>query len=315
METVRLGSTGLRVSEFCMGTAMFGREMNGGYAASPEKSHEILDAYADAGGNFIDTANTYADGRSEEIIGDWLAHRDREEYVLASKVYWNQVSPLNENLSRPALRTELEATLDRLGTDYLDVYYVHRWDDETPIAETLETLTDFVRDGRVNYLGISTTAAWKLTKALWTSDVEGVERFEVAQPKFNAAYREPVAEYLDAARDAGLAVVPYSPLEGGFLTGKYERDADAPEGSRGDVSGWGEFEERQWRVLDAVQDVADDVDSSPAAVALRWLADHEDVTAPILGARTRGQIEENLRAVDLTLSVEQRARITDAYEA
>ncbi len=313
METVRLGSTGVRVSEFCMGTAMFGREMDGELAATPEESHDILDAFADAGGNFIDTANTYAGGRSEEIIGDWLADRDREDFVVASKAYWNQLSPLNENLSRPALRTEIKGTLDRLGTEYLDVYYIHRWDDDTPIRETLSTLDDFVHEGKVNYLGISTAAAWKLTKALWTSDVEGLERFEVTQPKFNAANRENVREYLDAATDRNLAVVPYSPLEGGFLTGKYERDGDAPEGSRGAVSGWDEFDDRQWAVLDAVKAVADERDTTPAAVALRWLADHDRVTAPILGARTREQIDENLRAVECNLTDEQRDRITEAY--
>ena len=296
-----------------MGTAMFGREMDGELAATPEESHDILDAFADAGGNFLDTANTYAGGRSEEIIGDWLADRDREDFVVASKAYWNQVSPLNENLSRPALRAEIEGTLDRLGTEYLDIYYIHRWDDDTPIRETLSTLDDFVHEGKVNYLGISTAAAWKLTKALWTSDVEGLEHFEVTQPKFNAANRENVREYLDAATDRNLAVVPYSPLEGGFLTGKYERDGDAPEGSRGAVSGWGKFEDRQWAVLDAVKAVADERDTTAAAVALRWLADQDRVTAPILGARTREQIDENLRAVDCTLSDDQYGRITDAY--
>ncbi|KZN23093.1 aryl-alcohol dehydrogenase [Haladaptatus sp. R4] len=313
MDSVRLGSTGLRVSEFCLGTAMFGREMGDHLAATPEESHAILDAFADAGGNFIDTANTYADGRSEEIIGEWLNERDREEFVIASKAYWNRISPLNENLSRPALRTELEGTLDRLDTSYLDIYYIHRWDDDTPIAETLSTLDDFVHEGKVNYLGISTAAAWKLTKALWTSDVEGLERFEVAQPKFNAAYREDVQSYLDVTVDQTLAVVPYSPLEGGFLTGKYERDQDAPEGSRGAISEWDGFEKRQWAVLDTVKAVAEECDTDPAVVALRWLADHNRVTTPILGARTREQIEENLQAVTCTLTDNQRDRISDAY--
>lgn len=311
---VRLGSTGTAVSAFCLGTAMFGRRYDGEYATSPEAAHRILDAAAEAGVDFIDTANTYGNGESERIVGEWLADRDRSDYVVASKVYWNRRARETESLSRRAIRAEIEGTLERLGTDYLDVYYIHRWDDDTPILETLRTLDGLVEEGRVDYLGISTAAAWKLTKALWTSDVAGLERFEVAQPKFNAASREPVADYLDAAADGDLAVVPYSPLEGGFLTGKYEREGEAPAGSRGDVSGWDGFEQRQWAVLDAVTAVAEAVDATPAQVALRWLADHERVTAPILGVRTLEQFEENAGAFDLRLSPAQRERITDAYE-
>ncbi|MFB6078037.1 MAG: aldo/keto reductase [Halarchaeum sp.] len=311
MAQTTLGSTGARVSEFALGTAMFGREFDGGVATTASEAHDILDAFADAGGNFVDTANTYADGESERIVGDWLAKRDRGDFVVASKLYWNQVAS-DESLSRRAIRAEIEGTLDRLGTDYLDVYYIHRWDDETPIAEILRTLDRLVDEGKVDYLGISTAAAWKLTKALWTSDIEGLERFEVTQPKFNAAYRDPVRDYLDVAADQGLAVCPYSPLEGGLLTGKYARDADAPEGSRGDVSGW-DVSERQWDVLEAVEAVAAEEDATPAQVALRWLADHERVTAPILGARTVEQIEENLGVLDVSLAVDQRERITDAY--
>ena len=319
MEYVTLGSTGTTVSRFCLGTAMFGLpaphgKYGGEYATDPSAAHEILDAAADAGVNFLDTANTYGEGNSEEIIGEWLAERDREAFVVASKVYWNHVSPEEESLSRKAIRAEIEGTLDRLGTDYLDLYYIHRWDDDTSIPETLRTLDRLVDEGVVNHLGISTAAAWKLAKALWTSDVEGLERFEVAQPKFNAAYREPVSDYLDLTADQGLAVVPYSPLEGGFLTGKYRRDDDAPEGTRGEIVGWDDFEDRQWAVLDAVESVADELDAAPSQVALRWLADHERVTAPILGIRTLAQFHENAGAFDLALSADQRERITAAYE-
>ena len=315
MEHVPLGSTGLSVSEVCLGTAMFGREYDDGtLATSPDDAHEILDLAYDRGVTFFDTANTYGSGQSERIIGDWLDSHDRGEFVVASKVYWNQVSPLTENLSRNAILTEIEGTLDRLGTDYLDLYYIHRWDDGTPIRETLRTLDGLVEEGTVRYLGISTAAAWKLTKALWTSDVDGLERFEVTQPKFNAAYRDEVRDYLDVCVDQGLAIVPYSPLEGGFLTGKYERDADAPSGSRGDVQGWADFTDRQWDVLDAVTAVADELDVAPAQVGLRWLVQHDAVTAPILGVRTVEQTEENLGVLDVSLSADQFERISDAYE-
>ncbi|MFB6078038.1 MAG: aldo/keto reductase, partial [Halarchaeum sp.] len=206
---------------------------------------------------------------------------------------------------------------------YLDVYYIHRWDDETPIEETLRTLDRLVDEGKVNHLGASTMAAWKLTKALWTSDVEGLERFEVTQPLFHAGYRDDVADYLDVAADQDLAVCPYSPLAGGFLTGKYERAEDggvkAPEGSRGEF--YDVFEDyyvsaRGWKVLEAVEAVADEEDATPAQVALRWLVEQDAFTCvPIVGARTVDQLTENLGALDVSLSGDQVERIDAArYE-
>jgi aryl-alcohol dehydrogenase-like predicted oxidoreductase len=316
MEYTTLGSTGTEVSRVCFGTWRFAVESGGTVETTETEAHELLDAAWDAGVNFIDTANVYGDpaGTSEEWIGDWLSGVDREEVVLASKVYWTAGERERENLGRKTIRAEIEGTLDRLGTDYLDVYYIHRWDEHTPIRETLRTLNDLVREGTVNHLGASSMAAWKLTKALWESDVEGLERFEVTQPRFNAAYREPVADYLDVCADRELAVCPYSPLEGGFLTGKYSREG-VPEGSRGDLYDWeDEFSERQWRVLEAVEDVAEAVDATPAQVALRWLMDRERFTViPIVGARTPQQLRENAGAADLSLSADQRERITDAY--
>jgi aryl-alcohol dehydrogenase-like predicted oxidoreductase len=226
------------------------------------------------------------------------------------------VSRFSENLSRKNIRAEIEGTLDRLDTDYLDLYYIHRFDDETPIRETLRTLDRLVQEGKVHYLGASSMAAWKLMKALGTSEAEGLERFEVTQPRFNPAYRDPVADYLDVCADQDLAVCPYSPLEGGFLTGKYERDGSAPEGSRGDLYDWGDrFEERQWRVLDAVNEIADEEDATPAQVTLRWMMDRERFRCiPIVGARTVDQMDDNMGAVELTLDDDQRERITGAYE-
>jgi aryl-alcohol dehydrogenase-like predicted oxidoreductase len=323
LDRVTLGSTGLQVAPLCLGTWRFGKETGGVLETGRKDAHDLLDAYADRGGNFIDTANGYGDGKSEEWIGDWLAHRDREEFVVASKVYWTQMSAVDENLSRKTIRAEIEGTLDRLGTDYLDLYYIHRWDDETPIEVTLRALSDLVREGKVNYLGASTMASWKLTKALWTSDVEGLERFEVTQPLFHAAYYEDVREYLEVAGDRELAVCPYSPLAGGFLTGKYERadEADpqavrAPDGSRGSFDEFFDdyyVSERGWRVLDAVRSIAEEADASPAQVALRWLMDREAFTCvPIVGARTVDQLDENLGAADVALSDEQCRRITEA---
>ena len=318
MEYRTLGSTGTKVSSLCFGTWRFAKESGGVVETDRETAHELLDACWEHGINFIDTANVYGDpsGTSEEWIGDWLADYDREDVVLASKVYfgWDD-SPNGSGLSRKHIRAQIEGTLDRLGTDYLDLYYIHRWDDETPIEETLSTLNDLVREGKVNYLGASSMAAWKLTKALWTSDVEDLERFEVTQPRFNAVYREPVADYLDVCADQDIAVCPYSPLEGGFLTGKYDREGDNPDGSRGALSDWDDrFDDRQWAVLDAIEDVAGAVDATPAQVSLRWLIDQREFACiPIVGARTVDQLEENVGAVDVDLSEEQYERIDEAY--
>jgi aryl-alcohol dehydrogenase-like predicted oxidoreductase len=323
MEYRKLGATGTDVSEICLGTWRFAKESGGTVETDRETAHDVLDACYEHGVNFIDTANVYGSpsGKSEEWIGDWLAGHDREEFVIASKVYFDFYDPPNgSGLGRKHVRDQIEGTLDRLGTEYLDVYYIHRWDDETPIEETLETLTRLKREGKVNHLGASTMAAWKLTKALWTSDREDLASFEVTQPRFNAAYRDPVADFLDVCADQDLAVCPYSPLEGGFLTGKYERTDDGevvgPAGSRGDLQDWGDhFEERQWRVLAAVREVAEEVGATPAQVSLRWLIDREAFTCvPIIGARSVGQLEENVGAVELDLDDDQLARIDEAYE-
>ncbi|MFB6179492.1 MAG: aldo/keto reductase [Halorientalis sp.] len=329
MEYVRLGSTGTTVSQLCFGTWRFGRETGGTVETGKDEAHDLLDAAWDRGINFIDTANVYGTphGLSEEYIGDWLAHHDRSDVVLASKVYfpfdgWGDPGPNDSGLGRKHIRTQIEGTLERLGTDYLDIYYIHRWDDDTPIEETLSTLDDLVHEGKINYLGASTMAAWQLTKALWNSEVNGLERFAVTQPLFHAAYRDDVKDYLDVCADQDLAVCPYSPLAGGFLTGKYERVEDdpytvrAPDDSRASLSD--RFDDfyvsaRGWHVLDAIRVVADELDATPPQVALRWLIDHDEFTCvPIVGARTVDQLDENVGAVDLELSDEQFDRILDA---
>ena len=325
MEYTRLGTTGLEVSPICFGTWRFGleHEDSGVMETDREQAHELLDAFADHGGNFIDTANGYGEGRSEEWIGEWLADRDREDFVVASKCYWSQASRFQENLSRKNVRAEVEGSLDRLGTDYLDILYLHRFDDGTPIERTLRTLDDLISEGKVNYVGISTCDAWKLTKGLWQADVNNYEAFTVTQPQYSATHRDPVANYLDVCADQDLAVCPYSPLHGGFLTGKYERvgdgEVESPDGSRADLdehfSDW-YLSEEAWDVLDEVRSVADEADATPAQVSLRWLMDHERFTCvPIIGARTVDQLDENLGAVDVELTDEQFERIDAAGQS
>ncbi|SDJ87385.1 aldo/keto reductase [Natronorubrum texcoconense] len=330
MEYTTLGNTGTTVSRLCYGTWRFGRETGGVVETDREEAHELLDAAWDHGINFIDTANVYGDpdGTSEEWIGDWLEARDdidREDLVIASKVYfpfngWGEPGPNDSGLGRKHIRAQIEGTLDRLGTDYLDCYYIHRWDEETPIEETMSVLSDLVREGKVNHLGASTMAAWQLTKALWTSDVEGLERFDVTQPMVNAAHYDVVGDYLDVCADQDLAVCPYSPLGGGFLTGKYEKAEDgsveAPDGSRASLDDLFEDRyatDRAWDVLEAVESVASEVDATPAQVSLRWLMDQDRFTCtPIVGARTPDQLEENVGAVEIELSDEQFERIDAA---
>lgn len=320
MDYTTLGNTGLEVSQLCLGTWRFGKESGGVVETDRGEAHELLDAFADRGGNFIDTANGYGNGQSETWIGEWLADRDREDYVIASKVYWTQVSRPSTNLSRKTIRAEIDGTLERLDTDYLDVYYIHRWDENTPIEETLHALSGLVDEGKVHYLGASMMAAWQLTKALWSADTNGYRRFDVTQPRFHAAHDDSVDDYLAVCEDQDLAVCPYSPLAGGFLTGKYEEGAAGevvgPDGSRGDLTDdfadW-YVSDRGWRVLDVIESIGDEVGASPAQVALQWLIDQTEYTCvPIIGARTVEQLDENVGAVTVELTEEQHGRITDA---
>jgi len=333
MEYTRLGSTGTTVSQLCFGTWRFGRETGGVVETDRDEAHDLLDAAWERGINFIDTANVYGNpnGTSEAYIGEWLDDYDREDFVIASKVYFpfdgrGEPGPNDSGLGRKHIRAQIEGTLDRLDTDYLDLYYIHRWDEHSDIEETLSTLDDFVRAGKIHHLGASTMAAWQLTKALWKSDVEDYERFEVTQPLFHAGYRDDVKDYLDVCADQDMAVCPYSPLAGGFLTGKYERTDDddptafeGPEGARGSLSDRFEdfyLSERGWHVLDELRAVADELDATPAQVALRWLIEQPDITCvPIVGARTVDQLDENVGAADISLSDDQFNRIVSARYA
>jgi aryl-alcohol dehydrogenase-like predicted oxidoreductase len=319
LDTVSLGRTGTKVSEVAFGTWRFGRENDEGTVEiGRDRAHELLDAYADAGGNFIDTADMYGDGRSEEYIGDWLAGRDREDFVVASKIYWpTRDDPNGRGLSRKHLRNNIDEILNRLGTDYMDLLYIHRWDDETPAEEFVRTLDEFVRDGKVNYLGASTLDpnAWKVAKANEIADKRGYEPFKLAQPRYNLANREIEGNYLEMCADYDIGVVPWSPLAGGFLTGKYSRSEEPPEGTRGATDQ--QFRDsylidENFDVLEAVEAVAEEVDATPAQVSLAWLTEHKQVTAPIVGARTVDQLTENLAATEIDLTDEQFERLAEA---
>lgn len=316
MEYRFLGRTGLRVSELCLGTMTFGRE------SSEELSRQILDRFVEAGGNFLDTADVYSRGLSEEIIGRWLKGRHRDELIIATKVRFPMGEGPNEvGLSRKHIMAAVEASLRRLGTDYIDLYQVHCWDDVTPLEETLSTLNDLVRSGKVRYIGASNYSGWQLQKAIDLSRQMGWEPFRCLQPLYNLLDRSTEWELLPVCINEGLGVIPWSPLRGGWLSGKYRRGMTAPpEGTRvweAEQHGWSESwsrynNERTWSVLDTLFAVADEAGKTPAQVALRWLLQRPGVTAPIIGARTMEQLENNLGAVGWELSQEQMDRLNQA---
>ena len=312
-----LGKTGLKVSELCLGAMTFGRE------TSEEESRQILDCFAEAGGNFIDTANVYGQGASEEILGRWLEDKPRDEFVIATKVRFAMGQGPNEvGLSRKHILAELEASLRRLGTDYIDLYQVHCWDQAAPLKETLGTLDNLVRSGRVRYVGASNYAGWQLQKAVDLSRHMGWEPFVCLQALYNLLDRDIELELLPVCQNEGLGVMCWSPLRGGWLTGRYRRDMAPPEGSRVQAAterGWSEAweaydNEHTWGVLDALYSVAKESGRRPAQVALNWLLQQPGVTSPIVGARTLEQLESNLESSGWSLSDEQMDRLIKASE-
>ena len=319
---VQFGDTGLQTSELQFGTWRFGKETEEGNVEIGEKrAKTLLDGYADAGGRYIDTADVYGGGKSEEWIGDWLADRDRERYTIASKIYWQirEGDPNSRGNNRKNIRDRVDAILDRLGTDYIDVLYIHRWDDQTPTRELMRTLNGLVEAGKIHYIGASTLRpnAWKVAQANELARSEGWEPFTVLQPRYNLVDREIEGDYLEMARSEGLAVCPWSPLGQGFLTGKYDREEGLTAESRASESSrWEEnyLTEENFDLHDVLDEIADEVDASPAQVALAWLTHRDGVTAPIVGARTVDQLEENLAAADIDLSDEQVDRLTEAKE-
>jgi len=313
MEHRSLGKTGLMVSELCLGCMTFGRELD------EEGSREIIARFLKAGGDFIDTADVYEQGASEEIVGRAIKGV-REDVVLATKVRFPMGDGPNDvGLSRKHIVAGCEASLRRLGTDYIDLYQVHAWDAVTPLEETLSALTDLVRQGKVRYVGVSNFTGWQLMKALYVSELNGFERFVSLQPQYSLAERNIEREVLPACREDGVGVIPWGPLGGGFLSGKYRRGEEPPEDSR--IAGApDEFEEawtkrnveRNWRTLDVVGEISEETGKSYAQISLNWLLRQEGVTAPIIGARRMEQLEDNLGSAGWELSEEQVARLSKA---
>jgi len=316
MQQRNMGKTGLQVSELCLGAMTFGRE------STEEVSFQILNRFVEAGGNFIDTADVYSRGISEEILGRWLKTKQRNDLVIATKVrFGTSDGPNNSGLSRKHILAAVEGSLRRLGTDYIDLYQMHMWHPTTPLEETLSTLNTLVQSGKVRYIGASNFSGWQLQKAVDLSRQMGWEPFTCLQPLYNLLDRETEWELMPLCRNEGLGIIPWSPLRGGWLSGKFKRGMTAPtEGTRvktAEEKGWGESwgiynNEHTWAVIDTLFEVADEAGKSPAQVALNWVLHQPGVTAPIIGARTMQQLEDNLGAAGWSLSPDQLKRLNEA---
>jgi aryl-alcohol dehydrogenase-like predicted oxidoreductase len=317
MEYRTLGSTGTVVSAQCLGTMTFGKE------STEEVSHAQLDRFVEAGGNFVDTADVYSRGVSEEIVGRWLAARPgvRDRLVIATKGRFPMGGgPNDAGLTRTHLTRALEASLRRLGVDTVDLYQAHAWDPLTPIEETLGFFDDAVRAGKIRYAGVSNFLGWQLQKAAMLTRLGGLAPIVTLQPQYNLLARDIEFELVDVCGNEGIGILPWSPLAGGWLTGKYQRD-QMPTGAtrlgedprRGmEAYDTRNAQERTWRVIDAVRQVAEGRGVSMSQVALSWLADRPAVTSVILGARTVEQLDDNLGAAGLHLTEKETDLLTEA---
>lgn len=306
MEYRFLGKTGVKVSQLCFGTMSFGGD------ADEETSAALYHRCREAGINFFDCANMYQRGMAEEILGR-LIHDERDQVVITTKAYFPMGEGVNDRgASRRHLRLALEASLRRLQTDFVDILFIHRFDEYTDLAETLSTLNDLVRQGKVLYLGASNFAAWQVEKALGLSALHSWEAFSVLQPMYNLVKRQAEVEILPMAQAENLAVIPYSPLGGGLLTGKYGMDRP-PESGRLVTNKMYQTrygEPLMHEVAERFTAFARERGYHPASLAVAWVGSHPAVTAPIIGARNVEQLEDSLRSVDIPMTPELRAEIS-----
>lgn len=314
MEYRFMGRTGLKVSELCLGTQTFG------WGADEPTAHALADRFVEAGGNFFDTSNIYNEGQSETMLGSWLKSRGhRAQLVIASKVFFPVgQGPNDTGLTRKHIFEQIDASLHRLQTAYIDLYQMHCWDASTPLEETLRALDDLVRAGKVRYIGASNYTASQLMRAIMLSEMRGWARFDCLQPEYSLLVRSTEWELLPLCRTEGIGVIPWSPLAGGWLTGKYQRGQPPPPESRvGRADRWDDLpeqreNERTWRIVDALMEISESQGKSPAQVALNWLLQQPGVTAPIMGARTLDQLEDNLGGVGWALSADELAVLNAA---
>jgi aryl-alcohol dehydrogenase-like predicted oxidoreductase len=314
MEYRFMGRTGLKVAELCLGTQTFG------WGADETTAHTLADRFANAGGNFFDTSNIYNEGQSETMLGNWLKSRgNRSHLVITSKVFFPVgQGPNDTGLTRKHIFEQIDASLRRLQTEYIDLYQTHCWDASTPLDETLRALDDLVRVGKVRYIGASNYTASQLTRAIMLSEMQGWVRFDCLQPEYSLLVRSTEWELLPLCRSEGIGVICWSPLAGGWLTGKYRRGQPPAPGSRvGRADRWDDLpeqreSERTWSIMDALIEISESLGKTPAQIALNWLLQQPGVTAPILGARTPAQLEDNLGSVGWALSVDEMTKLNAA---
>lgn len=311
MKNNQLGNSGLYVSELSLGTMLFGEES--GRSTPEDEAIRMVHAYIDAGGNHIDTANVYAGGRSEEIIGKALDGGRRQKVTLATKVRFG-ASPKTDfggGLSRRVIMKQVEGSLKRLGTDVIDLYYMHGWDPHTPIEESLRAFDDLVRDGKVRYIGVSNFKAWQVMQSLGISDRNGWARFIAGQYQYSLVVRDIEYEYRSLFEAQGIGCMAWGPLGGGFLSGKYQRDQRPTSGRIADSGddleeAWERrANERNWRIIDAVSQIATERDVTMPQVALAWLLAQPVVSSVLVGARTMAQFDDNMAAATLNLTTDE----------
>lgn len=322
MKYRRLGSAGVKVSELCLGGMTFGeadeKSFMHGIGSDERTSFAVMNRALELGVNFIDTADVYGqDGLSERVLGSWFERdRRRNEVVLATKFRFSMgTGPNKSGGSRHKIMRAAEESLRRLKTDRIDLYQIHMQDLETPEEETLRALDDLVHQGKVLYLGCSNYAAYRLMDALWISRTAGLHRYVTLQAEYSLVTRDLEREHVPLCRETGLGILPWSPLAGGFLSGKYDKAQPPPPGTRLEKhqERFQRFDnERCWRTLAAVRAVAAETSFSPSAVSLAWLLHKPQVTSTIFGARNLQQLEDNVKATELVLSAEQLKRLDDA---
>jgi aryl-alcohol dehydrogenase-like predicted oxidoreductase len=319
-----LGRSGLVVSPLCLGTMTFGSSE---WGADEQSSQAIFDAYRNAGGNFVDTADIYSGGASEEFIGKFIRNTgSRDEIVLSTKFAFNgSASPLtatqagrgNPNAGGAGAKNiyrALEASLKRLGTDYVDIYWMHIWDGATPVEEILQTLGDLVRAGKIRYFGFSDMPAWYAMRGATIASERRIPGPIAMQVEYSLVARDVESEHLPVAREAGMAVMPWSPLAGGFLSGKYRREDTSGTGRLSGANPFGnsKFSDRNWEILDALTETSMELDRPIAQVALAWAMTRPGITSTIIGASKVSQVESNIAACDIALTADQSIRLNKA---
>lgn len=317
-EYVTLGRSGLRVSPLCLGAMTFGTEW--GFGVDEMISRSIFDRYIELGGNFVDTADGYTAGKSEELTGKFINDRHlRDRIVLATKFTFN-TDPGNPNAGgngRKNIYRALEGSLRRLKTDYIDLYWLHAWDTVTLVEEVISTMNDLVRAGKIRHYGFSDTPAWYVARAQTLAQKEGKEPLIALQLEYSLVERTIEREHVPAAQELGIAICPWSPLAGGFLSGKYKRETSGRGEGTGRLTTPGggpfmRFTERNWRVLDVVLEVSKQLNKPPAQVALNWVATQPGITSTILGATKVTQLDDNLASIEFVIPTDLRKRLDEA---